>query len=358
MKTRRIWIGMGLAAALLWLAACGEEITPGRTAGEPVVIEGLEVATAEASLLAGAEVFVGTVESSARGQITSRIDGRVKQIAFNEGESVARGDVLVIIEDNVAGDRLTEAQGAKQAAVARADLAEKTYTRYEKLFAQQAVTPQEMDRVSAELEMARQQLRSAEAAVSAARTAASYARVVAPYDGRVVRKEVREGSTVMPGTPLLVLDRAGKRQVRAEISEAWAGRIKSGEKLSVEIPALVKRFEARVAEVLPASDPRSRSFQITLDLPEDPDLKAGLYARVFVGQPEVPTVLVPLPAVVERGQLRGMFILDEQNILHYRLVRLGRVHADQVEILAGLSAGMRYVVGGAEHAINGARLKE
>jgi len=358
MKTRTAWIGWGLAASLLLLTACGDEIAPGRTAGAQVEVDGLGIATAEASLLAGAEVFVGTVESSARGMITSRIDGRVKRIAVNEGESVKQGAVLVTIEDNVAGDRLAEAQGAKQAAEARADLADKTYVRYEKLFAQQAVTPQEMDRVSAELEMARQQLRSAEAAVSAARTAASYARVVAPYAGRVVRKEVREGSTVMPGTPLLVLDRAGRRQVRAEISEAWAGRIKSGEKLSVEIPALVKRFEAQVAEVLPASDPRSRSFQITLDLPEDPDLKAGLYARVYVGQPEVPTVLVPEHAVVERGQLHGIFLLDEQNTLHYRLVRLGRVHGDQVEILAGLSPGMRYVASGAERAINGARLKE
>ena len=84
---------------------------------------------------------------------------------------------------------------------------------------------------------------------------------------RVVRKEVREGSTVMPGTPLLVLDRSGKPQVRAEIGEAWAGKIEPGQALTVEIPALEKRFTAKVADVLPAADPRSRSFQITLELP-------------------------------------------------------------------------------------------
>jgi len=347
----------GLVLAVALLAGCSGEIEPGRSVGEQPVVSGLTVATAEASLLAGAEVFVGTVESSARGMLTSRTDGRVKRIAVNEGEKVAQGALLVTIEDNVAGDRLTEAEGGYQAAQAHAELAEKTYARYEKLFAQQAVTPQEMDRVAAELEMARQQLRSAEAAMSAARTAASYSRVVAPYPARVVRKEVREGSTVMPGTPLLVLDRSGKPQVRAEIGEAWAGKIEPGQALTVEIPALEKRFTAKVADVLPAADPRSRSFQITLELPDVPDLKAGLYARVHVGQPELPTVLVPRRAVIERGQLHGVFVVDAQNTLRYRLVRLGRSHDDQVEILAGLSPGMRYVASGTEHAVNGARLE-
>lgn len=354
---RHVTRSLGLLMGVALLAGCGGEIEPGRSPGEQPVVHGVTIATAEASLLAGAEVFVGTVESSARGVLTSRIDGRVKRIAVSEGESVRQGALLVTIEDNVAGDRLTEAEGAFQAAQARAELAEKTFARYEKLFAQQAVTPQEMDRVSAELEMARQQLRSAEAAMSAARTAESYSRVVAPYPARVVRKEVREGSTVMPGTPLLVLDRSGKPQVRAEIGEAWAGKIAPGQPLTVEIPALEKRLVAKVAEVLPASDPRSRSFQITLELPDDPDLKAGLYARVHVGQPELPTVLVPRSAVIERGQLHGVFVADEQNTLHYRLVRLGRTHDDQVEILAGLSPGMRYVAAGTEHALNGARLE-
>ena len=351
--------GMGsLLLSLSLLAGCGGEIEPGRTVGEAPKASNLTVATAEASLLAGAEMFVGTVESSARGMMTSRIDGRVKRIAVSEGQSVAQGALLVTIEDNVAGDRLAEAEGARQAAEARASLADKTFERYQNLFAQQAVTPQEMDRVSAELEMARQQLRSAEASVSAARTAASYSRVVAPYAGRVVRKEVREGSTVMPGTPLVVLDRAGKLQVRAEIGDAWASKIQTGQSLSVELPALEKRRAAKVDDGLPASDPRSRSFQIVLDLPEDAEIRAGLYARVYVGQPEVPTVLVPRTAVVQRGQLYGVFVVDEQNTLRYRLVRPGRVHDDKIELLAGLSPGMRYVTAGVDQAVNGAVLED
>ena len=355
LKKQSLWIG---ALCGLLLTGCGSEIDPGRAEESPPTVRGVTVAVAEASLLAGAEVFVGTVGSTARGVIPPRIDGRIKRIAVDEGERVAKGALLVTIEDNVAGDRLAEAEGAREAAAARAELAEKTFARYQQLFAQQAVTPQEMDRVTAELEMSRQQLRSAEASVSAARTAASYSRVLAPYDGQLVRKEVREGSTVMPGTPLLVLDRAGKLQVRAEIGDSWAGRIEVGQQLGLELPAIEKRLTATVSEVLPASDPRSRSFQIILDIPEEGAIRSGLYARVYVGQPEVPTVLVPRSAVVERGQLHGIYIVDAQNILRYRLVRPGRVHDARVELLAGLSPGTRYVAAGVEKAVNGAVLED
>jgi len=351
-------ISLLVALTLFSLAGCGGDIEPGRSEGTPVTLSGLTTATVATSLLAGSEVFVGTVESADRGVLTARIDGRVRRILVNEGDAVKAGELLLTIEDNVAGDRLAEAEGNRQSAEAHFQLAEKTWNRYQQLFAKEAVTPQEMDRVSADLEMARQQLKAAEAGVSAARTALSHTQVTAPYAAKVVRKEVREGSTVLPGAPLLSLDRAGRRQVRADVSEAWAGRVKPGQALTVEIPALNKRYDVRVAEVLPATDPRSRSFQITLDLPADPDLSAGLFARVFVGEPQVPTLLVPVTALVNRGQLHGLYIVDGENILHYRLVRIGRQHGEQVEILAGLEAGERYVVSGAERAVNGARLKE
>jgi len=340
------------------LTACSGDIEPGRSETAPVDISGLSTATVATSLLAGSEVFVGTVESADRGVLTARVDGRVRRILVKEGDAVKAGELLLTIEDNVAGDRLAEAEGGRQSAEAQFQLAEKTWKRYQQLFEKEAVTPQEMDQVSANLEMARQQLRSAEAGVSAARTALSHSQVTAPYDARVVRQEVREGSTVMPGAALISLDRAGRRQVRADISESWAGKIKPGLLLTVEIPALDKRYSAPVAEVLPATDPRSRSFQITLDLPADPDLSSGLYARVLVGEPDVPALLVPVTAVINRGQLHGLYTVDAENILHYRLVRLGRSHGDQVEILAGIDPGERYVVAGAERAVNGAHLKE
>lgn len=340
----------------VFLSACGGEIEPGRTAAAGPVVTGLELATVSPGLLPEAEAFVGTVESPDRGVLSARVDGRVTRILVREGDRVKAGTLLLTIQDNTAGDRLAEAEGARKSTAARVELAEKTFARYRRLFAEEAVTPQEMDRVSAELEMARQGLASATAAVDAARTALSYTRVSAPYEARVVQQAIEEGSTVMPGTPLLILDRQGVWRVRARLPESHFDRTTVGENFNVEIPALGRTFPGKVAAILPAADPQSRSFEVKIALEEAEGLSSGMFARVATAGAGRSAILAPASALVQRGQLTGVYVV-ENGILRYRLVRTGRKVGDQVEILSGLSSGETIVAAGTERARNGARVE-
>lgn len=355
---------------LLALTACGGEIEPGTRADEPPVIRGLTVATVGESALPTSEAYVGTVESRDRGVLAARTDGQVMRIAVREGETVRTGDLLLTIAANQAADQLREAEaglGAAQnrlaAARARADLAQKTFARYQQLFAKTAITPQEMDRATAEVEEARQQMAAAEAAVTAAnaarsagRTQLAYSKVTAPYAGRVVRREVQEGSTVQPGTPLLVLDRSGALQVSAEIPEKKAGQIAVGAAVQIEIPSLGRTFPAVISEVQSAADPRSRTFRIKAQLPPEAPVHAGLFARVLLKGGDRPSLLVPVTAVVMRGQLTGVYLVSD-GILNYRLVKTGREIDGKLEILSGLQSGDAIVVEGVERAHSGARLE-
>ena len=341
----------------LLLAACGGDIEPGRSDVQRPVIGGLSLMAITATALPDAEIFVGTLESSDRGMLAARIDGRVGMIAVREGDVVQAGQLLLTLEGNPAMHHLAEAEGAKQAAAARLELAEQTAGRYRQLFTKEAVTPQEMDRVNAELEIARQQQRSAMAAVETARTALSYTRVTAPYAARLVRREVEEGSTVQPGTPLLVLDRQGEWRVRAQLPETLFGRVAEGDSVSVEIPAIGRTFGGTVAEILPTADPQSRAFEVKVALAGGSGLSAGMYARVGLSGGARPALLVPAAAIVQRGQLSGLYVLEE-SILRFRLVRTGRHLDERVEILAGLTEGATIVVAGAEKAQHGARVEE
>lgn len=354
----------------LLLAGCGQEIAPGNTQREAPVIGGLTLLTLASSQIPGSEFFVGSVEAPDRGQIAARIDGRVGRIAVKDGQRIKAGALLLTLVDTTAGDQsraaaagVAEAQGALAAAQARLDLADKTLARYQQLFAKEAVTPLEMDRVSAEQAQAANGLVAAEAAVlrlsaqrAAAATAAGYSQVTAPYDALVVRKQIEEGSTVMPGTPLLLLDRQGAWQVRAQLPEGLTGRITVGEAFRVELPALGKTVAARVAEVLPAADAQSRSFEIKLDLIEQAGLSAGLFARVAAATSEKSALMIPAAAILERGQLSGVYVVVE-NVLHFRLVKTGVRMGEQVEILSGLAAGETIVSGGLEQAVSGARVE-
>jgi RND family efflux transporter MFP subunit len=341
----------------LLLGACGGDIEPGRTETPRPVVRGLSQLTVAATELPEAETLVGTLESPDRGVLAARIDGRVGRIAVREGDLVRAGQLLLTIEGNPAPHRLAEAEGASRAAAARLELAQQTAGRYRQLFAKEAVTPQEMDRISAELEMARQQQRSAAAAAESARTALAYTRVTAPYAARLVRREVEEGTTVLPGTPLLVLDRQGEWRVRAKVPETLVGRVAVGDPVGIEIPALGRTFGGKLAEILPAADPQSRAFEVKVLLPDGENLNAGMYARVRLAGEARPALLVPAAALVQRGQLSGLYVVED-DVLRFRLVRTGRRLEDRVEILSGLAAGSTIVAAGTEKAMDGARVEK
>jgi len=352
------------------LVGCGEDIEPGRSGREAAVVRDLSLHKVQAESISRAESYVGTVESRDRGVLSARIDGRIAEITVREGKEVKAGDLLMVLGDNQAADRLAEARSAVSEAEsalfsARAglNLAEKTYRRYAKLQANEAVTPREMDEVEARLEQARQQVGQADAALSrarsaadAARTAVSWTRLKAPYPAIVVRHRVEVGSTVMPGTPLLTLDRKGSWQVRATVPESRIGRVGLGQELKIELPSRGLSLTGTVLEILPTADPQSRSFEIKIALKNVPELAAGLFARVHAPAPEAAVILVPSEAVVERGQLKGLYVVEDAR-LHFRLVRVGRRFDDRVEILSGLNSGETIVVDGVRRARHGARVE-
>jgi len=360
-----------IAVVLIALAACGDRIEPGRTEAPVEPIKGLVLEKVQGTSVTGSEAFVATVESLDRSLLSARIDGRVRRILVTEGERVTAGQQLLMIDDNPAGDRvreaeaaLAEASGGAAAAEARWQLAQKTQARFQRLFAKEAVTAQEFDQVNAELEMARQgresaraTVRRAKAGLAAAETARSYGQVTAPYAAIVAQRNVEEGSTVMPGTPLLTLDREGHWQARAELPEAMTGKVAVGAGFTVEIPALKQNFNGVVSEIIPAADPRSRSFQIKIELPDDARLVSGLFARVRAAEPARATLLVPATAIVTRGQLTAVYVV-ENDLLRYRLVKIGRNIGDRVEILAGLNEGETLVAADVVRAKNGARVED
>jgi RND family efflux transporter MFP subunit len=338
------------------LTACGGDINPGRTGGEPPVVKGLTVATLGSEALPGTQLFVGTVESLDRATLTARIDGRVGSLKVKAGDRVAAGTVLLTIADTPTGAQLAGTESVRQAAAARLQLAEQTLARYEKLKAGEAVTPLEFDRVASEAEQARGSLKAADAAVAQARTVADYTRVTAPFAGRVAGTLVETGAVVFPGTPLLVLDRSGGWQARLTCPEALAGQIVPGTLLQVEVPSLQRTFPATVSEAEPGADPASRSFQVKAALPDDPQLAAGLFARAAHAGGTSDTLLLPAAAVLTRGQLTGVYVVEDGR-LRWRLVKTGRVVGDRLEVLSGLSNGERVVTAGIDRAVNGAKVE-
>jgi RND family efflux transporter MFP subunit len=243
-------------------------------------------------------------------------------------------------------------------------LAEVTFRRYKNLQAEKVITQQEMDEVETRKKVAEseydrlsQTLRRTGAAVEEARIYHGFARVRAPVSGVITEKKTEPGNLAMPGAPLLTIEETAHFKVEASVDEHLAPKIKKGTKVQVLVEATGERTPAVIGEVVPAVDPGSRTFLIKIPL-KAPGLKSGLFCRVLIPVGRKEALLVPKKAVVERGQLTGVYLVDDQRVMTFRLIRTGKDYEDKLEVLSGLKGGEQVAVEGLERAIDGGMVKQ
>ncbi len=198
------------------------------------------------------------------------------------------------------------------------------------------------------------QVKNAESAVLTARSALDEldaklrdARSIAPFDGKLVRKMVEEGDTVQPGTPLLKFAHTKYLRVQAEIPARLIFGLSKGGLVDVKLDINNTYTKAKVAQIYPVADRQKHTVTVKFDLPEGTPGGPGLYAEVTIDnataeKQSIP--VIPKDAVLYRGSLPSVFILDAENKAKMKLVRLGAdFDNSRVTVLSGLSAGDRII---------------
>lgn len=171
----------------------------------------------------------------------------------------------------------------------------------------------------------------------------------APFDGYVIELGARQGAAVEPGTTLFQLASLKSVWLIAEVPEAQAAWIKTGDPAEAQVPALpAERFEGRVDYLYPELTQATRTLKVrvVIDNPKG-HLRPGMFATAHLQGPKQESVLtVPTEAVIGTGT-RSIVILTEDGS-HFRpaLVRVGGEHGGRSEILEGLTSGQTIVASG------------
>ena len=301
---------------------------------------------------------VGTVRAAQSSVLSSQMMGNVIEIRVHEGDRVQRGQVLAVIDDSQPRAGLDHANAAynankQQLAVAESELAlaESTLKRYQSLYEKRSVSPQEFDEIKshqqatlARRDMALADEVQAQASLSQARTAFEYTRIRAPFDGVVTEKKVDPGTLASPGMPIVTVEEVRRYRLEANLNEGDLAYVKIGQGVPVRINALGDRqLQGKVVQIVPTADPASRSFLIKIELPVEPQLRSGLFGQAQFSHGARPSLLIPRTAIVERGQLQGIFVLDQNRVAALRYVTLGKPSGNDIEVLAGLQEGERLV---------------
>ncbi|MCX7793477.1 MAG: efflux RND transporter periplasmic adaptor subunit [Thermodesulfovibrionales bacterium] len=339
----------------------------------PLEITGIEVKEVKPQEIDEIYDVSGTVRPRTSTTISSRIMGEVTGVYAIEGERVRQGQLLLTIDDRDYSERLAQAEEAYQEALKALEsarqnkrLADITYERYKKLYDEKALTQQELDQIETQKEIATLELqrieamvRRAKAGLEEARLIYGYTKVVSPINGIVTEKKVELGNMVMPGTPLFTLEDSENYRLEVYLDERFTGKVKKGMKVPVYIEARAEALEGRVSEIIPAVDPLTRSFLVKIDLSRK-DLKSGLYGRARFLTGKKTGILVPENAIVKRGQLTGVYVVDSSGVISYRIVRTGPSYPEKrmVEVLSGLNPGERIITVGVDRAIEGGIYKK
>jgi RND family efflux transporter MFP subunit len=251
---------------------------------------------------------------------------------------VRRGDLLARVESRDVAARVAQAEAAVAAARAMEQNAKLMKERMERLHARDAATQKNVDDTTAGYEAALANLRAAEEGVKAAKVYLAYSEVTAPFDGVVAQRMVEVGDLAAPGRPLFVVENVSRVKIEAQVPESAAAGLAVGD--PVEVLVLEQTREARLSEILPGADPRSRTFTVRALLDNgDGRLRSGMFARLRLGGAEQTVIAVPEASIVRRGPLTGLFVAAEDGTARLRWVTLGRSRDGEVHVLTGLRAG-------------------
>jgi len=371
-----------LATAVVSVGCGGSQSHPKAAAdAPPVAVHTIAVQTQD---WPDSYEATGTVRARTSAVMASKVMAYVHRVAVDVGDRVKEDQELITLDaqdldanlrraeagESEIRSSIPEADNAIAGAKANLDLAQSTFKRMDELAAKKSISSQELDEASARLKGAqaaydmararRTQLESkmAQSAqeIRAAGIMRDYTRLTAPFSGVVTAKSVEPGTLAAPGAPLLTIEREGTYRLEASVDESMLPLVKSGQAVDVTLDALNQHCTARVAEIVPAVDSASRAYIVKIDLPALANLRSGLFGRALFPQGAHKVVAIPAVAVIARGQLQSVFVV-EGGIAHNRIVTIGKRRPDALEVLSGLTEGEAIVTPAAAGLADGARVE-
>ena len=300
---------------------------------------------------------VGIVEASEEAEIRPQVDATVAAVLFEEGATVAAGDLLVHLDDAKPRAKLDLARAALDSARATLKLAEQRLRRGRQLIAQDLISKEAFDQVESEQLAAAAAVREQDAAVTlAARELEDYT-ITAPFAGTVGARLIDVGNYVQKGDSLVVLMKTDPIDVEFKIPDQNVGRVKVGTAVRIAPPAVNKAVDGTIRFVNPRVDPSTRMLDLTATTPNaDGLLRDGQFVQVtLVLEVRENRPVIAEEAVITIGGKLSVYVIED-GIARQRAVELGVRMSPRIEIASGIAPGEVVVVGGQHRLSDGARV--
>jgi membrane fusion protein (multidrug efflux system) len=305
----------------------------------------VETSTVSSAPMVDRFEVIGSIEAGEAITVVSEIDGAIVSLPFREGEPIRRGGLIAQIDDaRLAAD-------VDRAAALRAQ-SQATFERVKSVVDQGAGAPQDLDDAAAALKVA-------DADLSVARTALAKTRIVAPFDGVAGARRVSPGAFVRSGQPITDLAQITEIRVNFSAPERYLGKLARGAEVSISTTAYPgSELKGKIDVIEPVLDPATRSAKIIARVANPGGrFRPGMSANVTAVLSERADALtVPNEAVFVEGNQAFVYVVKADSTVTRTALTLGSRTPEAVEVVQGLTPGMRVVRAGHQKLYEGAKV--
>jgi RND family efflux transporter MFP subunit len=281
----------------------------------------------------------------------ARTNGYLKRWHVDIGDRVRVGALLAEIEAPEADRELEEAKAKVAQVSASLELARSTAERYQAAIKEEAASPQEVDEKVGAYEARKADLAAARAHVQRLEQMRTYQRVVAPFPGTITARNVEVGSLIQAGSGsasgwLFKLAQTDTMRVQVSVPQNHSSLVKPGMSAELFVHELGSTaFPAKVARSAGAFDPATRTILVELNVAnQDGRLLPGMYGQVkFHLVNAAPNLVIPVTALIVGGDGLRVAVLDGNDAVHYKPVKVVRDLGKEVEIAEGLDEKERVI---------------
>ena len=341
----------------------------------------------------------GNIKARHKANLSTNVMGYILELVVDEGSQVKAGELLGRIDDNDTKLKVANAKAEEfklksvqeelnaefeelknriqmlfhdqEKYLAEAELAQSTFDRYSKLLEKDVATQQEYDEAKLKLDQAnsivaksqaefnmlmakKKQLEAKAKQISAsmeqnnvkmadAMAKDIYTKIVSPFDGVVTIKYKSVGDMSVPGEPIITVEDPRFLYLELNVDESQAPMFQQGAEAGIIIDAYNGQTKGIISEVVPASDPDSHTVKVKIDIAPHDLIHSGMYARVVIPQ-SGENYFVPRMAIITKGQVKGVFVVDKKNIARFRILKTGQEILGFVEVLSSLDKDDKVII--------------
>lgn len=349
-------------SAFAVLASCSSDKNEIKDNAKPIEVKLSNSATTDALGYAGAS---GKLVAKNSVNVSTRMMGYITSLRADVGDFVSAGQGLVSINNTDIQAKGGQANAQIAQAQANFNIAQKDFQRFQNLYNNQSASQKELDDMRARYEMAKANLDGARMMKNEVNSQYRYTNITAPISGVITAKYANQGDLANPGMPILTIESSGNLQAQVLVSEQDITLIKSGMPVKVLMKSTNNEVTGTVAEISRSATNTGGQYLVKINVPQSRDYLPGMFVNVVfpfkrsgsVNQDFQESVTVPKSALVENGQLTGIYTVSSANTAMLRWIKTGKTLGDQVEILSGLNSKEPYIVSANGKLFNGAKVQ-